>query len=1034
MIRGEWRSIFHSKILWISVAVMILIPFLYSVFFLTSVWDPYGDTKNLPVAVVNEDKPVTYQGKRLAVGDEMVKNIKKNDQLGWHFVSADEAQAGLANHKYYTVVTIPANFSKHATTVTSKHPQKMKLHYSTNASLNYIAKVISDAGATQLNQNVRASVTKAYALAMFKQVKTAGKGFSKAADGSKKLAKGGKTLKAGLVTYTNGVADVDNGLKTLNGSTGELASGVSQLANGSSQVTSGSSQVTNGLATMNNSTGALTTGVAKLADGSGQVTSGLSTLNNSTGALSSGVVQLADGSKALKVGVANYTNGVYTLSTGLRTLDSKTGELSSGVTQLVGGSTILKDGVTAYTAGVAEANAGANELKSKTAELPTQATDLSAGATKADKTVKQLKDGSSQITDGLNALYAAGTSDENKQQIEQLQAGMTAMNAALTELEKQLSASSQTTANASKLSQLVDTMQTNVNTLTASSSTDNSALTEAINAKVEGLKDSQGLTDAQVSALESSLASVNTTNTNTQAANDLKTNMANLKSAVASSSTTDNAKATSLVDSFQAIEDGVNALITNVNAMTTTLNNLSAGSKTVTDGLAQLQDGTTQLSSGLNQLNGQVPTLVGGIGKLATGTDTLVSKSSDLNSGAGQVNGGLKLLNSQVPDLTSGVAQLFKGSTDLTDNSAALNSGASQLADGTAQLNKQVPTLVSGISALFAGSTQVSDGLNSLNSQVPTLAAGVKALFNGSSQVTSGSSQVTTGLNTLNDQVPALVTGVQKLTDGADQLSGNSPQLLAGIKQIKDGNGTLAKSLQSGADTVNATPLKNANAQMFATPSKLTHSNYSYVPNYGHALAPYVLSLALYVGAIVFNFAYPIRRMSDDDGTPTQWFLSKVAVGAPVAVLMALIECVALLIVGLKPISMAGYFTTAIMIALASMFIVMFLSMLFDNPGRFVAMVLLMLQLGGSGGTFPMEITNHFFNVIHPFLPLTYSILAFRQSLTGGWGNETFVSSIVILAIFAIVSLILLWASMVFLKQHNMQELAEEPIKMKAGK
>jgi len=93
-----------------------------------------------------------------------------------------------------------------------------------------------------------------------------------------------------------------------------------------------------------------------------------------------------------------------------------------------------------------------------------------------------------------------------------------------------------------------------------------------------------------------------------------------------------------------------------------------------------------------------------------------------------------------------------------------------------------------------------------------------------------------------------------------------------------------------------------------------------------------------------------------------------------------------------------------------------------------------MLQLGGSGGTFPMEITNHFFNVIHPFLPLTYSILAFRQSLTGGWGNETFVSSIIILAIFAIVSLILLWASMVFLKKHNMQEPAEAPIQMKAGK
>lgn len=71
-------------------------------------------------------------------------------------------------------------------------------------------------------------------------------------------------------------------------------------------------------------------------------------------------------------------------------------------------------------------------------------------------------------------------------------------------------------------------------------------------------------------------------------------------------------------------------------------------------------------------------------------------------------------------------------------------------------------------------------------------------------------------------------------------------------------------------------------------------------------------------------------------------------------------------------------------------YIVMFLSVAFDNPGRFVAMILLMLQLGGSGGTFPMEVTNHFYNVIHPFLPLTYSILSFRQAITSGLGDGTF--------------------------------------------
>lgn len=1034
MIRGEWRSIFHSKILWISVAVMILIPFLYSVFFLTSVWDPYGDTKNLPVAVVNEDKPVTYQGKRLAVGDEMVKNIKKNDQLGWHFVSADEAQAGLANHKYYTVVTIPANFSKHATTVTSKHPQKMKLHYSTNASLNYIAKVISDAGATQLNQNVRASVTKAYALAMFKQVKTAGKGFSKAADGAKQLKNGGVVLQDGLTTYTTGVHTLKDGTTELNTKVQQLPVGIAKLANGGSALKTG-------LDSLNGSTGELASGVSKLVDGSGQVTSGLNTMNNSTGALASGVTKLNNGAKSMNVGIVQYTDGVYELRSGLQKLNGNV-ELRSKVNELEKGADKTSAGSIEYTGYVAALAKGNNDLNDQVQpigklvpKLTTNVNLLTNGSDDLVKKIALLQTNSQHLTDGVGELHSTIESSQAERQT--LTQGMSDMNDALTALAKQLETMSDSGSQA-KLTALMTDMQKQATQL-ATPSSNTTSVTDQINSKIDGLKDSQNLSDAQVSALKDSLASVGQTQDSADAAakanaaKSLSIDMqalAQALSAMSSSSTTGSPQ--ELVTKFGKLKAGVDKLSGSVDTINGSVANIGSNTQDLTDNIGLLnQKGAMLLNAGLTEFQGELPGITGKLSDLTAGTDKLAKKSTelsagsdDLNSGTSQVSTGIKALDSV---LSGSIGKLYQGSNQLTDKTPELKSGASQLATGTAQLNQQVPTLVSGVSQLFNGSKQVTGGLQTLNGKVPALVTGVQ-------QLDTGAGQLNTGLQTLQGSTGQLTSGVQQLADGASQLDANSAKLLSGNKKIKDGNATLAKSLKSGADTVNATPLKNANAQMFATPSKLTHSNYSYVPNYGHALAPYVLSLALYVGAIVFNFAYPIRRMSDDDGTPTQWFLSKVAVGAPVAVLMALIECVALLIVGLKPISMAGYFTTAIMIALASMFIVMFLSMLFDNPGRFVAMVLLMLQLGGSGGTFPMEITNHFFNVIHPFLPLTYSILAFRQSLTGGWGNGTFVSSIVILAIFAIVSLILLWASMVFLKQHNMQELAEEPIKMKAGK
>jgi len=101
------------------------------------------------------------------------------------------------------------------------------------------------------------------------------------------------------------------------------------------------------------------------------------------------------------------------------------------------------------------------------------------------------------------------------------------------------------------------------------------------------------------------------------------------------------------------------------------------------------------------------------------------------------------------------------------------------------------------------------------------------------------------------------------------------------------------------------------------------------------------------------------------------------------------------------------------------MFIIMFLSMLLDNPGRFIAMVLLMLQLGGSGGTFPMEVTNHFYNVVHPFLPMTYSILGFREAITSGMAGEVG-QAIWVLTLFTILALALLWPTMVWLQKKHL--------------
>ena len=328
------------------------------------------------------------------------------------------------------------------------------------------------------------------------------------------------------------------------------------------------------------------------------------------------------------------------------------------------------------------------------------------------------------------------------------------------------------------------------------------------------------------------------------------------------------------------------------------------------------------------------------------------------------------------------------------------------------QLKQATGQIATGANALNSGVQQYTNGVN-------TAAAGAGQLTANSGALNSGAGQLAGALGQLNGQVPALVGGINQLANGTQQLVNNSPALVQGIVQLNNGAGQLANALGQGAKQVNGIKTSGKMADMIAAPSNLKHTNYSYVPNYGHALAPYVLSVALYVGALIFNFVYPIRRVAIQGKSPVAWWASKVVLGSLIITLMALAEGLIMMALGLNVIHVPSFLGTLVLFGLASMAVVMFLSMTFDNPGRFVAMVLLMLQLGGSGGTFPMEVTMKFYNVIHYWLPMTYSILGLRDGISGGLGSHYVAFCNSVLGGIAIVFFIFTLLSMIWLQHHH---------------
>ncbi len=108
-------------------------------------WDPYANTGNLPIAVVNKDEGMMVKGKYTNVGDGIVKNLKTNKKIGWVFVDEWQGNYGLNEGKYYALIEIPSNFTRGLTSLTTTDPQKPNIIYRVNEKANAIATKITNA-------------------------------------------------------------------------------------------------------------------------------------------------------------------------------------------------------------------------------------------------------------------------------------------------------------------------------------------------------------------------------------------------------------------------------------------------------------------------------------------------------------------------------------------------------------------------------------------------------------------------------------------------------------------------------------------------------------------------------------------------------------------------------------------------------------------------------------------------------------------------------------------------------------------------
>lgn len=283
----EFKNLLNNKILLISVIAITFIPIIYTSVFDKSLWDPYGGIKDFPIALVNEDESVEMLGQKVNVGEQVIDNIKKNKDVDWHIVDSKEAAEGMKDMKYYTIVTIPKDFSQSAVSIMDNEPKKMELIYTTNGSYNYIGQEISEVVANALEIKIRNQVVEAYASAVDQIASKMIGAISEAASGANELSSGTGQLETGIDQYTNGVSQADigasklaSGTEQLESAVGPLASGVDKLANGSQELSSALNKVEAGIQANQNRINLLDSGLSNLSTAAQDMADALENFEN----------------------------------------------------------------------------------------------------------------------------------------------------------------------------------------------------------------------------------------------------------------------------------------------------------------------------------------------------------------------------------------------------------------------------------------------------------------------------------------------------------------------------------------------------------------------------------------------------------------------------------------------------------------------------------------------------------------------------------------------------------------------------------
>lgn len=394
----------------LAVIFLLIVPTLYGALYLWSNWDPYGELDAVPVAVVNEDEPVTVDGTEIAAGDQLVENMFEDPVFGWELTDSQDAAAGLETGDYYITITVPKDFSAKLASGADGTPEKAAIDMRRNDANGFVVGIMAETVQKQLHDQLNSAATTAYFESVYGSLETLRNGVGQAKDGAHELSDG-------LEDAVDGSGELATGLEQASEGAGALADGATEVAGGTQTIADILNPIADDLAP---ALPQILTDADRVAEGAddltglvsdaqGSITNRVNDVEQAVKDLAEEYPDLADSDAYNRVlteveGVASTAEEINTTTSNVH---DAAHEVHDSADRAVAAVPDLQVEIRDAQSQVNDLNDGAHQVSSGLGDLAPRLGDAATGASELHEGLKSADDGSTELADGLDEIVDA---------------------------------------------------------------------------------------------------------------------------------------------------------------------------------------------------------------------------------------------------------------------------------------------------------------------------------------------------------------------------------------------------------------------------------------------------------------------------------------------------------------------------------------------------------------------------------------------------------------------------------------------------